>query len=94
MKEKKKTITEEDVQAALGKFLRAGGLIRHLPDQVVRRNTWVGARWDAEHPQARAREATLIKVVRGPPGSEGADGLRPVEARAESLATYTSRRKR
>jgi len=45
MKEKKKTITEEDVQAALGKFLRAGGLIRHLPDQVVPRNTLVGARW-------------------------------------------------
>lgn len=41
----KKTITEEDVRAALKKFLRAGGLIKRLPDQVVPRNTLVGARW-------------------------------------------------
>ena len=45
MKGKKKTITEEQVQAALNKFLHAGGLIRRLPDQVVPRNTLVGARW-------------------------------------------------
>ncbi len=45
MKEKKKTITEEEVQAALNKFLRAGGLIKRLPNQVVPRNTLVGARW-------------------------------------------------
>ena len=45
MKEKKKTITEEEVQAALNKFLRTGGLIKRLPDQVVPRNTLVGARW-------------------------------------------------
>jgi uncharacterized membrane protein YphA (DoxX/SURF4 family) len=54
---------------------------------------WVCAAWDAEHPELRARSATLFKVVRGPPGSEGANGLRPVESEAKALANYTSRRK-
>ena len=39
----KKLITEEDVQKALHKFEKDGGLIKHLPDQVNPRNTLVGA---------------------------------------------------
>ena len=31
----KKLITEEDVQNALHKFVKDGGLIKHLPDQVT-----------------------------------------------------------
>lgn len=41
----KKVITEEDVQKALNKFVKDGGLIRQLPDQVTPRNLLVGARW-------------------------------------------------
>ena len=41
----KKLITEEDVQKALSKFEKDGGLIKQLPDQVAPRNTLVGARW-------------------------------------------------
>ena len=41
----KKLITEEDVQNALHKFVKDGGLIKHLPDQVTPGNTLVGARW-------------------------------------------------
>ena len=41
----KKLITEEDVQKALSKFEKDGGLIKQLPDQVTPRNTLVGARW-------------------------------------------------
>lgn len=41
----KKVITEEDVQKALNKFVKDGGLIRQLPDQVAPRNLLVGARW-------------------------------------------------
>ena len=45
MKEKKNSITEEDVQNALKKFIQDGGLIKQLPDQITPRNTLVGARW-------------------------------------------------
>ncbi len=41
----KKTITEEEVQQALNKFVKDGGLIKQLPDQVTPINTLVGARW-------------------------------------------------
>ncbi len=41
---------------------------------------WVLARWNAEHPTLPAHEIVLVMVVRGPPGSEGNDGLRPVQS--------------
>ena len=44
---KKNAITEEDIQKALGKFVKDGGLIKQLPDQVTPVNRLVGARWGA-----------------------------------------------
>ena len=42
---KNQTITEGDIQKALAKFLMEGGLIKHLPDEIVPLNTMVGSRW-------------------------------------------------
>lgn len=50
MKAKKATITEEDVQRALKKFIKDGGLIKQLADQVTPPNTLVGARWGVYEP--------------------------------------------
>ncbi len=47
---KKKTITEEEIQQALSKFLREGGLIKRLPDEVVTPNLMVGGRWGIYEP--------------------------------------------
>ena len=41
----KKVITVEDIQKALQKFVKEGGLIRKLPDEVVSKNVLVGARF-------------------------------------------------
>ncbi len=41
----RKSISEEEIQKALRKFLREGGLIKHLPDEVVPANTMVGSKW-------------------------------------------------
>ena len=41
----RQSVTELDVQKAIGKFLREGGLIKHLPDEVVPRNLLVGQKW-------------------------------------------------
>jgi len=38
-------ITESDIQKAIGKFLREGGLIKHLPDEIVPSHTLVGQKW-------------------------------------------------
>ena len=38
-------ITEYDVQNAINKFLREGGLIKHLPDEIVPPNVMVGQKW-------------------------------------------------
>ncbi|MCZ6472180.1 MAG: hypothetical protein O7A08_00445 [SAR324 cluster bacterium] len=43
-------ITEEDVQKALQKFLKTGGLIKHLPDQIAPRNILVGAKFGIFEP--------------------------------------------
>ncbi len=51
---KKKTITEEEIQQALGKFLREGGLIKHLPDEVVTPNLMVGGKWGIYEPVLEA----------------------------------------
>ncbi len=40
-----KVITEEDVQKALQKFVKEGGLIKKLPDEVVSKNVLVGAKF-------------------------------------------------
>ena len=41
----KQSVSEEEVQMAINKFIRSGGFIRRLPDQVAPRNTLVGARF-------------------------------------------------
>ena len=38
-------ITENDVQKAINKFLREGGLIKHLPDEIVPNHAMVGQKW-------------------------------------------------
>ena len=38
-------ITEIDVQKAIKKFLHEGGLIKHLPDEIVPPNMMVGQKW-------------------------------------------------
>ena len=40
-----KVITEEDVQKALRKFVKEGGLIKKLPDEMVSKNVLVGAKF-------------------------------------------------
>ncbi len=45
-----KSITEEEVQKALQKFVRGGGLIKNLPDEVAPRNLLVGAKWGMYEP--------------------------------------------
>lgn len=45
MKKNIKTITEQDVQKALKKFVDKGGLIKKLPDEVVPKSVMVGSRW-------------------------------------------------
>ena len=44
MKHNKKTITEDQIRRALGKFASRGGLIRTLPSQVAPERRLVGAR--------------------------------------------------
>jgi hypothetical protein len=51
-------ITEEDVQKALQKFLRDGGLIKRLPDEVVPPNLMVGAKWGMYEPVLEAATMT------------------------------------
>ena len=46
----KKSITEAEVQNALQKFIRGGGLINHLPDEVAPRNLMVGGKWGIYEP--------------------------------------------
>ena len=41
----RQSVTELDVQKAIGKFLWEGGLIKHLPDEVTPVSTLVGAKW-------------------------------------------------
>lgn len=45
MKSQKAVITEAQVQQALEKFKKQGGLIRKLPDEVVPPHNLVGAKW-------------------------------------------------
>lgn len=48
MKDKSKkeaNITEEEVQAAIKKFLQSGGIINKLPDQKTVSARLVGKRW-------------------------------------------------
>ena len=40
-----KVITEEDIQKALQKFVKDGGLIKKLPDEVISKNPLVGAKF-------------------------------------------------
>ena len=40
-----KVITEEDVQKALQKFVKKGGLIKKLPDELISKNPLVGAKF-------------------------------------------------
>ena len=48
MKAKAKiAVTEEEIQNAIKKFIRGGGLIKQLPNQITPRNTLVGTRWGA-----------------------------------------------
>jgi len=44
MKERQ-PVTEMAIQQAINKFLRSGGLIKHLPDEIVPRNAMVGQKW-------------------------------------------------
>jgi hypothetical protein len=44
MKEKK--ITDEELQAAIQKFVKAGGIIRKLPDQRTSSSQMVGMKWN------------------------------------------------
>ena len=46
----KAPITDEEIQQALRKFLKEGGLIKNLPDEVVPRNLMVGAKWGMFEP--------------------------------------------
>ncbi|MGI9595458.1 MAG: HTTM domain-containing protein [Acidimicrobiales bacterium] len=46
---------------------------------------WLHRRWEAENPSSPVAELELVKVVRGPYGSEGPDGHRPIVER-QSLA--------
>jgi hypothetical protein len=45
MKNNKPVITEAEIQQALQKFQKRGGLIKKLPDEVVPTHNMVGARW-------------------------------------------------
>ena len=47
---KKSAVSEEEIQQALAKFLRRGGLINQLPDQFVPRNLMVGGKWGMYEP--------------------------------------------
>ena len=47
MKHSKKTITEDQIRRALGKFEKRGGLIRTLPPLVAPARNLVGARHSA-----------------------------------------------
>jgi len=44
MKDRK--ISEDELQAAMRKFVAAGGLIRKLPDQKIPPSQMVGRRWN------------------------------------------------
>ena len=55
---KKQLVTEEDVQLAIQKFVRDGGLIQQLPDQVAPRNLMVGARWGIYEPVMETASVT------------------------------------
>jgi len=41
----KKVITHQEIQNALAKFQAQGGLIVHLPDQIVSNQRVVGGKW-------------------------------------------------
>lgn len=41
----KPTITQDEVQKALLRFKKEGGLIKKLPDQIAPANTFVGGKW-------------------------------------------------
>jgi hypothetical protein len=45
MKNNKAVITESEIQQALEKFKKHGGLIKRLPDEVVPAHNLVGAKW-------------------------------------------------
>lgn len=45
MKSQKAVITEAQIQQALDKFKKRGGLIKKLPDEVVPPHNLVGAKW-------------------------------------------------
>ena len=47
---KKSIVTEEEIQQALDKFKKRGGLIKKLPAEVTPRNTLVGAKWGMYEP--------------------------------------------
>ena len=42
---KKKTISTTDISKAIQKFQKSGGLIKHLPDQVVPKGVMVGSKF-------------------------------------------------
>ena len=46
-KKEKIVITQENVQEALRRFMKEGGLIRKLPDEVSPRNFQVGGKYSA-----------------------------------------------
>ncbi|HKI98929.1 MAG TPA: hypothetical protein VKB51_10685 [bacterium] len=45
MKKNKAVVTEQDIQQALEKFKKQGGLVKRLPDEVVPAHNLVGAKW-------------------------------------------------
>jgi hypothetical protein len=46
MKDDKAKVSEAELQAAIRKFVAAGGMIRKLPDQKTTASQMVGVRWN------------------------------------------------
>ena len=47
MSKNRKGISRDEIQRALNKFKKGGGLITQLPDQVAPRRNQVGGKWAA-----------------------------------------------
>lgn len=51
---------EENVHKALNKFIKDGGLVKQLPDQVTPRSRLVGTRWGVYELNSKIIEAQTI----------------------------------